>query len=173
MLNKHKVPAFFFVTGNTVESEPDLIKKLSDSGHSIGNHSYSLSRKFGFYSAKRLLTELHKTEELIYKATGVEVEYFRPPYGITSPALRKAAHVIQYHVIGWNKLVTMTDHPLKEITTAGIKNGSIIRIDFKGDKIPDSFEKFLMALKSKFTIVPLNELISAGKEINPLNNVTI
>jgi peptidoglycan/xylan/chitin deacetylase (PgdA/CDA1 family) len=164
ILNKHKIPAIFFVTGSAVASEPDLVKKLFDSGHSIGNHSYSLSRRFGFYTARKLLTELHHTEELIYEATGNEVQFFRPPYGITNPAVRIATHVIQYQVIGWNKLITITNHPFKEITPAGIKNGSIIRVDFNGDNIQDSFEKFLIALKAKFTIVPLNELIKPGNE---------
>ena len=40
VLKQEKVPATFFITGHYVESEPDLVKRMVDEGHIIGNHSY-------------------------------------------------------------------------------------------------------------------------------------
>jgi len=160
IIDKHKVPAIFFVTGKVVEKSPELVTKLADAGNLIGSHSYSVSGKFGFYSARRLLTEWHETEELIFQATGKEVIYFRPPYGITNPAVRKAAEVIGYQVIGWSKRVKISDNSITDIPVTGIQNGSIIRIDFTGEQIPESFEKFLVALQKSFSIVSLDELIN-------------
>src|SRR5699024_9271805 len=40
VLKKHNVPAAFFVTGHYVKSEPDLIKRMAEEEHIIGNHSY-------------------------------------------------------------------------------------------------------------------------------------
>jgi peptidoglycan/xylan/chitin deacetylase (PgdA/CDA1 family) len=160
ILNKQKVPAIFFITGKTVEIVPELVAKLANAGNLIGSHSYAVSNKFGFYSARRLLTDLHNTEELIYQATGKEVFYFRPPFGITNHAVRKAVEVIQYQVIGWSKRIKFLDNSIADIPVTGIQNGSIIRIDFTGDQIPESFEKFLIALKESFNIVSMDELIN-------------
>jgi peptidoglycan/xylan/chitin deacetylase (PgdA/CDA1 family) len=164
ILKRNKIPAIFFVTGETAESSPGLVTKLAESENLIGNLSFNTSGRFGFYSARRLLTELHNTEEFIYQATGKEVQYFRPPLGITNPAVRKATEVIRYQVIGWSKRIKVTDDLFKEIPVTGIKNGYIIRVDFTGNKIPESFNKFLIALKETFNIVPLNELINSEIE---------
>jgi peptidoglycan/xylan/chitin deacetylase (PgdA/CDA1 family) len=160
ILNHHKVPAIFFVTGNLVESKPELVTKLSDSGHIIGSHSYSVTGKFGIQSAKRLLSDLDKTEELIYEATGKDVHYFRPPRGITNPAVRKATEIMNYRVIGWNKRVQISDESLSDIPVSGIRNGSIIRIDIHGRQVPESLEKFIVSLKEYYNVVPLDELIN-------------
>ena len=169
ILDKHKVQAIFFVTGKVVEKLPELVAKLADTGNLIGSHSYSASGKFGFYSARRLLTELHKTEELIFQVTGREVFYFRPPFGITNPAVRKAAEVIRYQVIGWSKRIEISDNSIADIPVTGIQNGSIIRIDFTGEQIPESFEKFLIALKKSFSIVSLDELINTEIAVQESN----
>ena len=159
ILSRQKVPAIFFVTGKVAEKTPELVYNLAKAGNIIGNHSYSASSKFGFYSARRLLTDLHKTEELIYETTGNEVDYFRPPLGITNPALRKATGVIQYNVIGWSKRIKISHNPKKVSPLKGIKNGNILRIDFTGDQIPDSFEKLIIELKENFSIVSIDELM--------------
>ncbi len=166
ILNKYKIPAIFFVSGTAVESQPELIAKLARCGHLIGNHSYS--KRFGFQSAKSLLTEWDNTEEMIYEATGKDIQYFRPPHGITNPAVRKASEVIGYTVIGWSKKLKIAENSNQPIPVSGIRNGSIIRVDISGSHIPDSFEKFLISLKENFSIVPLNELINPGIENHPI-----
>jgi peptidoglycan-N-acetylglucosamine deacetylase len=159
ILDRQKVHAVFFVTGKSVEKAPGLIKTLVDSGNQIGSHYLDVTGKFGFFSAKRLLTEMNETEELIFNATEKEIQYFRPPFGITNPALRKAIDVIGYQVVGWTKIITITGDLKSDIQTSGIKNGSIIRIDFKGNSIPPAFENFIISLKGKFNIVTLDKLI--------------
>lgn len=79
-LKKRGVKASFFVTGKNAEQYPELIRRMDEEGHLIGNHTYShlqLSKK----NRERFLEELIRTNEIIGGITGKEVEYVRPPYG--------------------------------------------------------------------------------------------
>lgn len=79
-LKEREVKATFFVTGKHVEQYPELIERMHEEGHLIGNHTYShlqLNRSNG----ETFKEELIKTNELIEELTGQEVQYVRPPYG--------------------------------------------------------------------------------------------
>ncbi len=79
-LKKRGVKATFFVTGAHAELHPEVIKRMSEEGHLIGNHTYShIQLKSGNKEAFK--EELIKTNEIITGITGEEVLYVRPPYG--------------------------------------------------------------------------------------------
>lgn len=79
-LKERHVCASFFVTGENVEKYPDLIRRMKEEGHLIGNHTYhhiQLTNSNGavFYQ------ELVETNQVIKEITGKDVEYVRPPFG--------------------------------------------------------------------------------------------
>ena len=79
-LKERNVKATFFVLGKHAEQYPELVKRMSDEGHLIGNHTYShvqLNKR----NSEAFKEELKKTSELIEELTGQEVQYVRPPYG--------------------------------------------------------------------------------------------
>ena len=79
-LAKRNVHATFFVTGEHAQLHPDIIKRMSEEGHLIGNHTYShiqLTKS----NSEEFKEELIKTNEIIKEITGNEVLYVRPPYG--------------------------------------------------------------------------------------------
>lgn len=79
-LKERGVKATFFVMGKHVEENPDVIKRMSEEGHLIGNHTYShiqLNKNNG----EAFKEELIRTNELIEELIGQEVQYVRPPYG--------------------------------------------------------------------------------------------
>lgn len=79
-LKKRGVKATFFVTGEHAELHPEVIKRMSEEGHLIGNHTYShIQLKSG--NKEVFKEELMKTNEIITGITGEEVLYVRPPYG--------------------------------------------------------------------------------------------
>ncbi len=79
-LKERGVKATFFVTGMHAEENPEVIRRMSEEGHLIGNHTYS---HIQLSSANREVfkEELIKTNEAIEALTGQEVQYVRPPYG--------------------------------------------------------------------------------------------
>ncbi len=102
VLKKHQAQATFFCIGKNIDTQPHIVKEIVAQGHSIGNHSYSHGHFFDFYSKKKIIQEIKDTDAAIKKHTGLETTIFRPPYGVTNPAIRKALAVTQHQVIGWN-----------------------------------------------------------------------
>src|SRR5690606_40830514 len=58
-------------------------------GHTIGNHSYSHSKNFGFFSSEKVIAELNKTNSVLKEIIGKELKLFRPPFGVTNPNIKK------------------------------------------------------------------------------------
>lgn len=79
-LKKRGVKATFFVTGEHAELHPEVIKRMSEEGHLIGNHTYS-HIQLKESNREKFREELIKTNEIITGITGEEVLYVRPPYG--------------------------------------------------------------------------------------------
>ncbi|MCM0665378.1 polysaccharide deacetylase family protein [Flavobacterium tyrosinilyticum] len=102
LLKKYNAKATFFCIGKNIETHPEILQKVIDDGHLVGNHSYSHSKFFDFYNAKKITEELQKTDALLEKFTSRKINFFRPPYGITTPSIRRALKVTGHKTIGWN-----------------------------------------------------------------------
>ncbi|TCL56179.1 peptidoglycan/xylan/chitin deacetylase (PgdA/CDA1 family) [Kineothrix alysoides] len=79
-LKKRGIKATFFVTGMNAEKYPEIIKRMYDEGHVIGNHTFyhtQLTSK----NRKEFKEELIRTDAVISGITGDDVIYVRPPYG--------------------------------------------------------------------------------------------
>lgn len=79
-LKERNVCVTFFVTGEHAKLHPDIIKRMYEEGHLIGNHTYShiqLTKS----NREKFKDELVRTSEVIQEITGGEVIYVRPPYG--------------------------------------------------------------------------------------------
>ena len=79
-LLERKVKATFFVTGEQAENYPELIERMDEEGHLIGNHTYS-HVQLRTSNRDTFKEELIRTSQVIYDITGKETEYVRPPYG--------------------------------------------------------------------------------------------
>ncbi|HJA92078.1 MAG TPA: polysaccharide deacetylase family protein [Candidatus Eisenbergiella merdipullorum] len=79
-LKERGVKATFFVTGEHAALHPDIIRRMSEEGHLIGNHTYS-HIQLNSSNREAFRKELIRTNEVISQITGKEVLYVRPPYG--------------------------------------------------------------------------------------------
>ena len=80
LLDEYNAKATFFLIGNDIEKHPEEAKKLIESGHQIGNHTYSHKRMV-LKSPSFIKEEIEKTDELIRKYGYKSEIDFRPPYG--------------------------------------------------------------------------------------------
>lgn len=79
-LKERNVQATFFVTGERAEQNPEIILRMKEEGHLIGNHTYShIQLKKGQEGAFK--EELQRTNDIIEQITGQGTEFVRPPYG--------------------------------------------------------------------------------------------
>lgn len=79
-LKERGVQATFFLLGSQVEKSPEIVKKMHEDGHLIGNHSYE-HVNLSSLSDEAAMVQVDKTNEAIYKVTGEFPEYIRPPFG--------------------------------------------------------------------------------------------
>ena len=163
VLKKHNVIATFFCVGKNIEKHPELVKEIINDGHVIGNHSYSHSDFFDFYSASKVTDELHKTNMLLEKIIGKKATYFRPPFGVTNPAISKAIRNTKLHVFGWN--VRSYDTVLKDENKIAIRiqkritPGAVILLHDTHDRIIPILEQLLLFLqKNNYQTVSLETL---------------
>ncbi|MGL5069501.1 MAG: polysaccharide deacetylase family protein [Sarcina sp.] len=81
ILDKENVKGTFFVIGNTLEENQHTLKKLVDSGHALGLHTYSHKGEIIYKSKENFLNEMIKTREIIKNLTGLDVNILRFPFG--------------------------------------------------------------------------------------------
>ena len=103
ILKTHNVPAAFFLVGNYMEKNADLVRRMVQEGHIVGNHTmhhYDMSKLSEKEAFSKELTDL---EDLFLAITGKELpKYYRPPQGIYSENNLKIAQELGYRTIFWS-----------------------------------------------------------------------
>ena len=85
-LKERGVKATFFVIGKNIEGNEELLERMHQEGHLIGNHTYS-HKKLDCIEKQAAAEELEKTSELVERVTGEGTEFARPPFGVWNKAL--------------------------------------------------------------------------------------
>lgn len=117
-LKAHNVPAAFFLVGNYMEKNADLVRRMVDEGHIVGNHTmhhYDMSKLSEKEAFSKELTEL---ENCFKEVTGKDLpKYYRPPQGIYSEENLKMAQEQGYRTVFWSLAYVdwlNNDQPTKE-----------------------------------------------------------
>ena len=79
-LRKKGVKATFFVIGKSVEEQKEIIERMGEEGHLIGNHTYD-HVNLGQLGKKEVCVQIDKTNKAVSDITGQEMVYMRPPFG--------------------------------------------------------------------------------------------
>jgi len=101
-LHNTQTPALFFLTGHFMESEPDLVRRMVNEGHLVGNHTYD-HPNLTTVSKARFMDEMQRSEEKFYEITGEEMSKFlRPPEGRFNQEILDWASAAGYYTILWS-----------------------------------------------------------------------
>ena len=102
-LKKHGVKATFFLVGNYFETQPELVKRMAEEGHTIGNHTYSHPDMSKIGDIQSFQTELQKNEALYRDILGSEMpKLYRPPQGKFCEENLKMAQQLGYSAVFWS-----------------------------------------------------------------------
>jgi len=102
-LKKHNAPAAFFVVGNMIESAPDIIRRMAEEGHIVGNHTYHHPDMSAIGDEAAFRQELESLAALYRETTGQEMPlFYRPPQGKYSVENLKMAHALGYKTVFWS-----------------------------------------------------------------------
>jgi peptidoglycan/xylan/chitin deacetylase (PgdA/CDA1 family) len=143
-LRERGVKATFFILGRHAERWPELVKRVADEGHAIGNHGY-FHRKLHFKSPGYVRDDLTRGTESIERASGVHPALFRAPHGFRAPWVTSIARSLGQRTVGWSLGVWDSDRPgvdvIANTTVSGARPGSILLLhdgdgyDPRGDRL--------------------------------------
>jgi len=147
-LKEKNVKATFFLVGNYLEKEPELVKRMVEEGHIIGNHTYH-HKDMAALSPEEFEKEITSFDEKLSEIMGTEMEttFYRPPQGKYSVNNLKQAQKLGYKTIFW----------------------SLAYVDWYDDKQPtrdEAFEKLIPRIHPG-AILLLHSTSTTNKEILP------
>ncbi|UQB67638.1 polysaccharide deacetylase family protein [Epilithonimonas zeae] len=151
ILKENNIKATFFCIGKQIEKFPETFQRIIAEGHIIGNHTYSHSNNTGFLSSPKMIEEIEKCDEVIFRIGNIKTNLYRPPFGVTNPNIAKAISKTQKKSIGWNvrSLDTVIDNEKKiyHRITKNLKPGSIILLHDTSEKTYLVLVELLLFLK--------------------------
>lgn len=120
-LKKHNAPAAFFLVGNYIEKNADLVRRMVSEGHLVGNHTMHHRDMSKLSDEAVFRQELYDLETLFHNTTGKDLpKYYRPPQGIYSEENLRMAKALGYRTVFW----------------------SLAYVDWKNDAQPSADEAF-------------------------------
>ena len=100
-LKENNVKAIFFITSHYLKKNPELVKRMLDEGHKVGNHSVN-HPSFPELDYDKLEKEMLDLEKDFYNRFGVRFSYMRPPRGEYSKRTLEAANQLGYKNVFWS-----------------------------------------------------------------------
>ena len=168
MAAERHIKLTFFVLGECVEQNPDVLRQEVAAGHDIGNHSWS-HPNLAKLSDANVRSQLQRTEEIIVKTAGIKPKLMRPPYG----ELTKRQRILVNHDFGYNVILWDVDpldwkRPGSDVVAqriiAGARPGSIILShDIQPPTIAAMPQVFDALLAKGFKFVTVSELLAMNK----------
>ena len=100
-LSKHNIHITFFMVGDFIDKYPEAVKKISDSGHEIANHS-DTHPHVNNLSLEKNIEEIQNCSKKVEQITGKKTLLYRGPYGEYNDTVIKAAKSQNHTCIQWN-----------------------------------------------------------------------
>ena len=102
ILDRYEVKTTFFVGGTWAVKESDMLKKIYDAGHEIGNHGYS-HKDQDKLNREQNKNEILTTHTLVNDLIGVNMDLFAPPSGAYNKTTVEVATELGYKTIMWTR----------------------------------------------------------------------
>ena len=167
-LKKHNVSATFFVVGTYIESEPELIQRMVDEGHTVGNHTWHHPDMSGIETMEEFTKELTDVEDAFRQTTGQEMtKYYRPPQGIYSESNLEMAKELGYQTFFWSLAYVdwyADDQPTREEAfdklLGRIHPGAIVLLHSTSSTNAEILDELLTKWEEMgYQVRPLSELV--------------
>ena len=173
-LEQHKALATFFMIGKNAKRHQDLVKKVGQAGHAVGNHSWD-HLSFDLIPRRQRRSQIYACQKAI---APYGEKLFRPPYGNQTVHSSLDAFLLGYKIVTWSAVAEdWLDHDanrMLDYLMPRIKPGSIILFhdnlnDFQEKKYLDrketikAVDSMLKELHKSFRFVTVPELLSRGR----------
>ena len=109
ILKDENVPATFFIIGNQIKGQEDIIIRMKDEGHSIGLHSFTHERSKLYSCTSGFINEMKQVQKALYDVTGENYYILRFPFGTNNSTYRltnemvNAVHSNNFKIYDWTQ----------------------------------------------------------------------
>lgn len=154
------VKATFFVVGKNIEGNEELIKRMADEGHLIGNHTYDHVR-ISNLSDEEVTEQLAKTSELIESITGESTQYIRPPFGAGVPSFQGDLPLISvlWSVDPLDWTTRNVSQVINKVVTKVKENDIILLHDYYSSSVEAALEIIDELQRQGYEFVTVDKLI--------------
>ena len=167
ILDEFGIKATFFVIGKCCNEAPEQLKRAYESGHEIGNHTYSHGHTLTLKD-KEIRQEIRLTEETINGIIGCKPVIFRPPEGAYSSHIGEICEKLGYRTVLWSVDTCEWRRPsAEEIAKAVMENTASGSIILCHDNVvgksntPEALRIFIpKLLRQGYEFVTVSELIA-------------
>lgn len=159
-LKERGVKATFFLIGENADKNPEIVKRMAEEGHLIGNHTYH-HVELTKVSENEARLELADTSAVIVRITGKEPEYMRPPFGAWQ---RKLEREIQMLPVLWtidplDWTTENQDEIVNKVVTEAEENDIILLHDCYKSSIEAGLRIVDILQEEGFMFVTVDELL--------------
>lgn len=170
ILKANDVKATFFLVKSYIKNNPELVKRMVDEGHTVGNHTVSHPNMPNLLSQKgvdAVAKELTDTADYFKEITGKDMpKFYRPPEGVWSEATLYIADSLGYKTILWgiaHRDWDVNNQPGKEAALKVVNDryydGAIILLHPQSQSNTEALDEIIKSLKSKgYNLAPLSEI---------------
>lgn len=166
LLKKYKAKATFFVLGQNIAGNEDILKRMKDEGHEIANHTWS-HPNLTTISADQVKQEIELTQSAIEEVIGHRPTFMRPPYGAVNGSVAAAAGLASiYWNVDTQDWSNRDPHLILSQVKAYTNPGAIILMHDIHQTTVDGLEPVLHYLtEQQYSLVTTTELL--GENLNP------
>lgn len=167
ILKQNKVTATFFLSAPWAKAHPDIIKRIVDDGHEIGNHGYRYE-SYPQLQNEQIIKEIRTSHYILSELTGKKLKYLRPPNGHFDKRTLKIANQLGYSIIHWSIDANDYENPGVEVivnnVVNNVSNGDIILMH-ASDSVKQTQKALPIILKQLknegYQFVTISELIAS------------
>lgn len=164
VLKENNVQASFFCIGSRIALNRQLLRQIHEEDHIIGNHSHSHHVLFDLFSSKKMLADMEKMDRALEEVIGLRPKFFRPPYGVINPNLKKAIIRANYTPIGWSvrsmDTVTKDNKRLLKKVCRSLHPGAVFLFHDTSKATLEMLPAFIQYVKqSGYEIVRLDKML--------------
>lgn len=156
VLKENNVKAAFFVTGPYLKKETDLIRRMFDEGHIVGNHTVRHPSMPQLESTEKVAAEITELNDICQELYGEKMTFFRPPRGEFSERTLKISQDLGYTNVFWSFAYKDwevnnqkgTDYAYEQIKK-GVHDGAVLLLHAVSKDNAEVLDRVIKELKSE------------------------
>ena len=154
-LKENNVQGIFFITAHYVNTASDLVKRMIDEGHIVGNHTVN-HKSMPSLSKEELTTEVMKLHQAVYEKYNYEMKYIRPPKGEYSERALSLCENLGYKTVmwsfaymDWDEKNQPSENEAMEKIVSNLHNGEIMLLHATSKTNADIMDKIIKKVQEE------------------------